>query len=251
MNNEENQAKAKGRPKGQSKSQMQCVGYLPPDELEKQLRSLQAKRLIGHWWFVQHEADEDANKPHCHVRICPPPSRTVDWADIVERVQCKVEGEDLPRRLVLGKGGINDQEEDGLLYARHDARYIAAKGLRKATQDIPREKFRTDSPEWLDDLWNKSEQYQPTPRRLSVDDVLNLVEAEPGMSAKKLLCLCLRNGLNKGQWDMLKELQMILRGEARAKQTKAKIAKWFSGSTPDSDPEPPDDEYAGFDGFDF
>ena len=110
---------------------------------------------------------------------------------------------DTPRRLVASSRAVNDASLDGLLYARHDARYCDAKGLSKATYNLPRESFLTDCPEWLDALWNEADTYEPTPKRMTAEDLYKMVEGNPDISTRALLRACLCNGLNKGTFDLL------------------------------------------------
>lgn len=203
--------KKRGRPAGQSRSEIQLVGYLTRAELQRQLNALVAGGKIGHWWAVQHPADEDCGKTHFHIRMTPPISRAVVWADIIEQVAEMVPGEALPRRLVADKRAVNDMRLDGLLYARHDRRYCGIKNERKATYDYPREAFMTDCPEWFDALWTESDNYTPAPKRYTVEEVLTLLERNPELSDRDLLRTCLVNGINKGQFDMLKEYRLMLR----------------------------------------
>ena len=206
--------KKRGRPLGKSRCECQCVGYLPAEEMKRQLLALVADKRIGHFWFVEHEPDEDCSKPHIHLRMTPPPSRAVDWASIAERVSCVVEGETLPRKLVLGKGAVNDASCDGLLYARHDSRYCRAKNLVKATYDYPRESFVTDCVEWLDGVWLASDEYDPPPVRMTVQDVTSMVEACNGeISDRSLLRVALVNGLTQGVYNMLAMYARELRNE--------------------------------------
>lgn len=201
----------RGRPAGQSRSEIQLVGYLTRPALLAHLRRLTDAGTIGHWWAVEHPADEDVRKPHWHLRLTPPPSRAVDWAAVVASVVEDVPGEPLPRRLVASSKAVNDKGLDGLLYARHDARYCDAKGLTKATYDYPREAFLTDSPEWLDALWNEADAYEPAPKRMTAEDLCNEVERNPDISDRALLRACLCNGLNKGIFELLIQYRLEVR----------------------------------------
>lgn len=216
-------AKKPGRPAGQSRSEIQVVGYLTRAEMERQLNALVSDGKIGHWWGVQHEPDEDCKKAHWHVRLVPPPSRAVVWAEILDAVSEMVPGETLPRKLVAGSHAVNDAGLDGLLYARHDRRYCDRKGLTKATYDYPREAFCTDCADWLDNLWSQSDNYEIPAKRTSLEDVIAEVERNPWLSDLALLRTCLVSGINKGQYDMLREYRLMLRkGEARADMDKAR-----------------------------
>lgn len=200
----------RGRPQGQSRSEFQCVSFLTDEGLAARLAALVDDGTIGHFWFVHHDADEDTKKPHQHVRMTPPVSRAVDWNAVVAQVVEVVEGESLPRRLVVSTRATNDKGLDGLLYARHDARYCATKGLTKARYDYPREDFRTDDDAWLDGLWAEADRYTPTRRRLGAEELLLEVERNPRMSRLDLLRLCLLNGATKGTKDMLDEYRREL-----------------------------------------
>lgn len=227
MSNTQNTAPKKGRPAGQSRSEIQLIGYLRPAALAKQLNALVAAGKIGHWWAVEHEPDEDARKVHFHIRMVPPLSRAVDWNAIVASVVEQVPGEDLPRRLVASPRAVNDAREDGLLYARHDRRYCDAKGEAKAHYDYPRDAFLTDDGEWLDALWNAADQFTPAAKRKSAEDLANLLDRHPDTDRRTLLRLCLRNGITKGTFDML----CMYRDEAqigaakRAEKRRAELAE--------------------------
>lgn len=200
----------RGRPQGQSRSEFQCVSFLTDDGLHARLAKLVDDGIIGHFWFVHHDADEDNKKPHQHVRMTPPVSRSVDWNSVAASVVEMVDGESLPRRLVVSSRATNDKSLDGLLYARHDARYCAAKGLTKARYDYTREDFITDDDEWLNGLWSEADQFTPTRRRLGTEELLVEVERNPRMSRLDLLRLCLLNGATKGTKDMLDEYRREL-----------------------------------------
>lgn len=228
MSNAQNTQGKRGRPAGQSRSEIQLVGYLTRPALVRQLNALKAEGKIGHWWAVYHEADEDTHKEHAHVRMTPPLSRAVDWNAIVAGVTEQVDGESLPRRLVASGRAVNDHAEDGLLYARHDRRYCDAKGLTKARYDYPRADFLTDDGEWLDGLWAAADQYTPTAKRLGAEDLANLLDNHPDTPTRTLLRLCLVNGHTKGTFDML----CIYRDEVKAERARKKAH---------SDPAPADD----------
>lgn len=228
--------KKPGRPAGQSRSEIQVVGYLTRPALLAKLGELVEDGTIGHFWAVPHPPDEDVKKEHWHVRMTPPPSRAVVWADVLARVVEQVPGEQLPRRLVASSGAVNDRGLDGLLYARHDRRYCARKGLKKATLDFPREQFETDCPEWLDGLWNESENYDPAPRRSTVEDILAMVERNPRINDRELLRTCLVSGVNKGQFDMLREYRQMIRRDGARQDFDRRLK-----------PEPPPPEQSEFD----
>lgn len=206
----------RGRPLGLSRSDLQCVSYLPFAELQKQLTELKRQGGIGHWWAVEHEPDEDSKKVHQHVRMCPPIGRTANWSLVVEIVQATVVGEHLPRRLVVSKQGVNDKYLDGLLYARHDSRYLSAKGLVKARVDYPRDAFATDDEEWLDGVWAESEQFEPTARKLTKAEVLAMVDDARGeISTRDLLRLCLLNDFTHGDFNLFREYSRLVRMERK------------------------------------
>lgn len=205
----------KGRPKGQSTSECQCVSFLTPSGLERNLRSLQQAGKIGHWWFVSHTPEtiqsEKDKKPHQHVRMCPPLSGTVNWTDVTDSVQETILGEDLPRRLVVSREDINNNRLDGLLYARHNTRYLTIKGELRQYLDYPFEDFVTDDPEWLKALWIESDTFEPKPKRLSKSDILDKLEKCSGrMSQKVLLRLCVLNNIGRSDYLMLMEYRAIL-----------------------------------------
>lgn len=217
MSNTQNTQAKKGRPAGQSRSEIQLIGYLRKPALVRQLNALKASGVIGHWWAVEHEPDEDAKKVHFHVRMVPPLSKAVDWNKVVAQVKEDVPGEDLPRRLVASAKAVNDHAEDGLLYARHDRRYCDAKGLAKAHYDYPRADFLTDDAEWLDGLWNAADQFTPAAKRQSSEDLCNLLDRHPDTDRRTLLRLCLVNGHTKGTFDMLCIYQDEVRSARRRK----------------------------------
>lgn len=213
MNTPEKSSSKPGRRAGQSRSEMQCVAFLRRDALLQQLHALVSAGVIGHFWCVEHEPDEETKKAHFHLRLTPPPSRAVVWSAIAASIVENVPGESLPRRLVLGKRAVNDESEEGLLYARHDSRFLSVKGLVKSHVDYPREAFFTDSAEWLDGVWSASDEYTPTPRRMSAEDILKELERNPHMPPRSLLRLCIVNNLNQGQFKMLVDYRSALLAE--------------------------------------
>lgn len=201
--NQMSTSQKRGRPAGKSRSECQCVGYLRRTALLPQLNSLVSSGRIGHFWAIEHDADEDTSKPHWHLRMIPPPSRSVDWKALCEAVSEVVPGELLPRRLVLGKGAVNDASFDGLLYARHDSRYCEAKGLVKATLDYPKDRFYTDDPDWFDGLWLAADQFEPERRKMSKLDVVEMLEKCKGrLSNRQLLRVVLLNGMTLGDYQL-------------------------------------------------
>ena len=206
-------AKKPGRRAGQSRSEFQCVAFLRRDALLRQLNALVEAGAIGHFWCVEHEADEETKKAHFHLRMLPPPSRAVDWQELAAGIVEHVKGEALPRRLVVGKGAVNDKSEDGLLYARHDRRYCAVKGLVKRRYDYARSEFFTDDADWLDGLWSAADEYQPERRRMTPEDILGLVEQTPDMRPLDLVRLCIVNGLAQGQLSMIERYRGMLLAE--------------------------------------
>lgn len=105
---------------------------------------------------------------------------------------------------------MNDKSEDGLLYSRHDPHYLAVKCLNRSHLDYPRTAFFTDSPEWLDGEWAKADDFTPTPRKMSAEDILTELERNPKMPARLLLRLCIVNNLNQGQFTMLERYRSSL-----------------------------------------
>lgn len=210
MKTQGNATKSRGRPAGKSRSEIQLVGYLRRDAMLKALHGLVAEGRIGHFWCVEHEPDEETKKPHFHVRMTPPLSRAVDWSEIVSSVVEDVSGESLPRRLVASSRAVNDQGLDGLLYARHDSRYCQAKNLVKARCDYPRDAFFTDSQEWLDGLWAASDSFEPSPRKLTREEMLSFLESNPAISHRELLRLCLVNCYSLGDYRMFSEYRSLL-----------------------------------------
>lgn len=202
-----NTEKKRGRPVGLSRSEFQCISFLTTKGLSSIMEKLVHDGKIGHYWFVEHEPDEDTKKVHHHLRMTPPISGSVNWQEIVALVVENVPGESLPRRLVASSRACNNESHDGLLYARHDARYCRVKGLVKSHYDYGRNDFHTDDKLWLDELWAQSDNFKPVKVRLGIEDVVSVVERNPRMSKLELLRLCLVNGLNKGQKDMLEELR--------------------------------------------
>ena len=251
MSKPQNTQAKKGRPAGQSRSEIQLIGYLRRPALVKQLNALVKAGTIGHWWAVEHEPDEDTKKPHFHVRMVPPLSRAVDWNKVVAGVTERVPDEDLPRRLVASQKAVNDHAEDGLLYARHDRRYCDAKGLAKAHYDYPRADFLTDDGEWLDALWNAADQFTPAAKRQSAEDLANLLDRHPDTDTRTLLRLCLVNGHTKGTFDML----CIYRDEVRSSRRRkaqsdpdpdAILDEFFAKERSVFDDEPDPDNWPDF-----
>ncbi len=222
----------RGRPAGQSRSEIQVVGYLTRPALLAHLDRLTRSGAIGHWWAVEHAPDEEVHKAHWHLRMTPPPSRSVNWAEVLAGVVERVDGEPLPRRLVASAKAVNDQSLDGLLYARHDARYCDAKGLTKATYNLPRAAFLTDCPEWLDALWNEADTYAPAPKRMTAEDLCKMVEENPDISTRALLRAVLVNGLQKGVFDLL----TLYRNEVRRDRVE------MPRPTPTPTPTPTDEQ---------
>lgn len=96
MKKPEKSSSKPGRRAGQSRSEMQCVAFLRPDALLAQLNALVSSGEIGHFWFVEHQPDEETRKVHIHLRMTPPPSRAVVWSEIAASIVEYVPGETLP-----------------------------------------------------------------------------------------------------------------------------------------------------------
>lgn len=205
----------RGRPKGQSRSECQGVAYLTRGALEKMLGGLVKGGTIGHFWAVEHQPEANEKKAHWHLRMVPPPSGTVDWRSVADIVVERVPGEELPRKIVLDSGACNNQSEEGLLYARHESRYLRIKGLVRSHTDYPREAFITDSQEWLDEQWNKADEYRPKPKRLTMEEILDLVESEYCPPEKELLRLCLLSGIYGAAWNQILRFQQLSEMEKR------------------------------------
>ncbi len=206
-------SKQRGRPKGQSKSEIQVVSYLNHPVLVGLLDDLIRRGEIGHYWAVEHACDEDDCKVHSHLRMLPPPGRCVDWHAILSTLQEQVAGEPLPRCCVASSRACNNQGLDGLLYARHDRRYCDIKGLSKSRYDYQFEDFATDSKDWFRQLWQASDSYTPTRQRLTSEGLLEHIESNPNITELELLRLCICNGLSKGQFDMLRRYASCYRAQ--------------------------------------
>ena len=215
MENEEIRGKGKGRPKGQSRSEMQCISYLTRDAMVRALEGTRERGEIGHWWAVPHMPDEEVKKVHWHLRVCPPPSSSVNWQEWAQGVFELVRGEDKPRRLVLSRGACNNNSEEGLLYARHDSKYLATKGIKKATMDYQKELFLTDSREWLEEQWAIADEFKPTPKKITIQSLIESMEDGVFFVDIELLRICLLAGFNKGQFQMLQDYQHMLRSAQR------------------------------------
>lgn len=226
----EKTTKATGRRQGTTRSEMQCVSFLTLDGLKRNLDALVKAKKIGHYWAVEHEADEDTKKPHQHVRLTPPPSRAVNWSEIAEGIKETVKGEELPRRLVLDARSVNDKREDGLLYARHDSRYCAVKGLTKAHYDYPASAFITDDRDWFDGLWSAADSFSPEPKRQTAAELLAMIERNPMMTEWDLLRACIVANLPKGQADMLEKARLLIRRDAgTARKRQIPEEDWMPG----------------------
>lgn len=232
--------KTAGRRQGTTRSEMQCVSFLTLAGLKWHLDALVKAKKIGHYWAVEHEADEDTKKRHQHVRMTPPPSRAVNWSEIADGIREMVEGEELPRRLVLDARSVNDKREDGLLYARHDARYCAVKGLTKAHYDYPPSAFITDDRDWFDGLWSAADSFSPEPKRQTAAELLAMIERNPNLTEWDLLRACIVANLPKGQSDMLEKARIMLRRDAEAARQRQIDEEWMPGDAWDGsdwDPE--------------
>lgn len=197
--------KKRGRPAGKSRCEFQAVSYLNPGALKMWLDSLVQSRTILHYWYIQHEPDEDNGKPHQHFRMLPPVSRAVDWQSVADRIVEYVDGEELPRRVVVGKGAVNDRGLDGLLYARHDRRYlsIVSPDKPKRVYDYGRMEFVTDDNDWLDGLWSASDAFEPSPRKMSKDEILAMIDDAHGrIAARVLLRIVISNGYTYGDFQL-------------------------------------------------
>lgn len=208
--NEETQTRKRGRPAGLSRCGCQGVAYLTQQGLRECCDALVKEGLIGHWWAALHLPEKDEGKKiHFHLRLEPPPSRAVDWKAIVERIQMTVKGEDKPRRFVVDKRGVNDKHLDGLLYARHDSRYLAAKGITRQYKDYDRTAFLTDDEEWLDGQWRDADEFEVEERRLSKAELCELVESDDPPNNRTLLRLVLKNNYSKSDYDLLCQLRTL------------------------------------------
>lgn len=215
----------RGRPQGRSTAQFQCVSFLTPEGLKSRLDALIRDGVIMHYWFVCHAPDTDSKKEHQHLRMIPPSGRAVDWHEIASGITESVPLEPLPRRLVIDAKSVNDKWEDGLLYARHDSRYLSVKGYVRNQVDIPRAEFYTDSDDWLDSVWAAADEFKPEPKKLTRADLLDAVLKDPwAYHRQELLILGFRNGLTRGDVEMLDEIAKNARQQARHadKEQKAK-----------------------------
>ena len=211
--------KKRGRPAGKSRCECQCVGYLTKEGLLWRLDTLVQTGVIGHYWAVEHEPDEEVHKVHWHLRMTPPPSVAVEWSKVCDQVQEMVEGENLPRKLVLGQKAVNDASLEGLLYARHDSRYLAAKGLVRATVDIPSDRFYTDSRDWFEELWNAADAFEVECKRLSKADILAMLDECHGrISNRVLLRLVLCNNYTLGDYQLFGRYCAEVRSEERIRE---------------------------------
>ena len=212
----------RGRPKGQSRSECQGVAYLTRGSLEKMLSGMVNGGIIGHFWAVEHQPEEGEKKAHWHLRMVPPPSGTVDWRAIAEAVVEQVPGEDLPRKIVLDSGACNNQSEEGLLYARHESKYLRIKGLARVHTDYPREAFLTDSEDWLDEQWRRSDEYRPKPKKMTMEEILDLVESEYCPPERELIRLCLLSGISGTSWQLIQRFRDLSERERRVQEKQAK-----------------------------
>lgn len=222
-----NTTKKRGRPAGKSRCECSCISYLSTESLKVQLDTLVLKGAIQHYWFVQHEPDEEAKKPHHHLRMLPPVAQGVVWADLCKTIVETVPGEPSPRALVLYNGSVNDCWQDALLYARHDSRYLVAKGETKAHVDYPMDAFVTDSREWLEQIWLAADSYVPAPRRMSKEEVMVMLDnCDGAISNRQLLRVVMANGYQLGDYHLFDRYALECRRDAaKRKEVEAERAK--------------------------
>ena len=74
--------------------------------------------------------------------------------------------------------------------------------------------LETDDRDWLDGLWRASDQYEPERRKMSKQDIVEMVEKCNGrISNRQLLRVVLLNGLNLGDYHLLSRYCAELRRE--------------------------------------
>lgn len=213
----------RGRPPGKSRCECSCISYLTTTSLLRQMMELVASGAIGHFWFVEHEPDEEAKKPHHHLRMTPPAAQGVIWSELCERVTESLPGESLPRKLVLSHGSVNDCWQDALLYARHDSRYLSAKGMTKLHVDYPIDRFYTDSAEWLEQIWIASDEFEPTKRRMSKVDVMEMLDkCHGGISSRELLRVVMSNDYTLSDFHLFHRYAAECQADWREEQNKPK-----------------------------
>lgn len=202
-----------GRPKGLSRASFTPVSYLEQAELVSILAGLRSAGDIGHWWAVHHDPEGPGLKAHWHVRIEPPLSRAVDWAEIQQAMQYTYPGENVPRGTIAMRGAVNDRPSDALLYAAHWTPYLSLKGLVRVQRDIPISDFLTSDEAWLKECWAVALEYLASvePRKLSLLEISQLVEENPSMSSLDLLRLVITAERSRSDFDLLKIFQNELK----------------------------------------
>lgn len=100
------------------------ISYNTPDWLEMKLWELVDSKVISDYFFIEHEPEEDGEKKHIHLWICP--NRRVDTMDLQKFLtQFNPDNPDKPFKCI---NFVVSKVDDAILYFLHEPRYLAMKG---------------------------------------------------------------------------------------------------------------------------
>lgn len=134
-----------------TKRLISTVGYNTPDFLAATLSKLYESGLIEWAHYIQHTPEEDESKAHWHIVIQP--SKALDTRAL-QREFDEVDIAHPGKPLTVQPFRFSSNLDDWLLYAIHDAGYLAAKGqVRK--YHYAREDVLSTCPDLLAEQWRE------------------------------------------------------------------------------------------------
>lgn len=107
------------------------ISYNTPDYFEKVVNDLASRHIIEWCYWVNHEPDVDELKPHIHFVLKP--SASLDTFDLRHAfMQFDPNNPQLPLTCTMMWRFTSEAHmDDWLLYAVHDAAYLASKGQKR------------------------------------------------------------------------------------------------------------------------
>lgn len=103
-----------------------AVSYNTCYFLENKLKDLTNHDVLAFWMYIEHKAESDDKSEHKHVYMIPD-CRIDTQALSTEFIQ-SVQGEQLPRRLIVGR---NCKFLETYLYFLHDKKFLESRGLER------------------------------------------------------------------------------------------------------------------------
>ena len=143
------------------------IGYNTEPFLLERLKELQSIYPDLFWCYIYH-SDEPNKKVHYHLYVEPNTRiRDPDFAMIRESFKEYEEGSELPHLscMPFRKSSF----KDWYLYGLHDAAYLRAKKLQRATLDYPPESVKTSNQQMLDDY---ASMIDPTEFQAPIDKII-------------------------------------------------------------------------------